>query len=220
MEDVHRNETSSITNAKPFSARRGMKMKEQIMKHTDLETMRVRRGLTIKTILLAATLLLAAALTLHAGTDNRAPDAPAAIAVPDGNKVHFHAYAIGAQIYTWNGTVWTFTGPDAVLFDADGKVVGTHFAYAGPTRPGWRSNSGSLVVGAAITNAPSATPNSVPQLLVDAVAVNRPGIFAATTYIQRINTVGGRAPSTDGTSIGEVARQAYSAEYYFYREES
>lgn len=154
-----------------------------------------------------------------AGMDNRAPDVPDAIRVPDGNKVHFHAYAVGVQTYVWNGTAWTFTGPDAVLFDADGNVVGVHYAYAGPTRPGWKSNSGSLVVGAAVANAPSLNPNSVPLLLVRAVSAEGPGPFNRTTFIQRVNTLGGVAPGDPGTLVGQEARMPYTAEYYFYREQ-
>jgi len=104
-----------------------------------------------------------------------------------------------------------------VLFDADGNIVGIHYAYAGPTRPGWESDSGSLVVGAALANAPSPNPNSVPLLLVDAISTEGPGILAATTYIQRVNTVGGRAPEASGTFTGEEASVPYTAEYYFYR---
>jgi hypothetical protein len=44
-----------------------------------------------------------------------------------------------------------------------------------------------------------------------------PGIFARTTYIQRVNTKGGLAPTAPGTSIGAIAEVPYTAEYYFYR---
>jgi hypothetical protein len=91
--------------------------------------------------------------------------------------------------------------------------IGIH--YVGPT---WESESGSKVVGTAVTNAPSPNPNSIPQLLLRAVSSEGPGIFERTTYIQRVNTVGGRAPATPGNSVGEVARVPYTAEYYFYRE--
>src|SRR5207249_7363960 len=91
-----------------------------------------------------ALLLLAAPAPMRAGTDNRAPEVPASLAVPDGNKVSFHAYAVGVQIYTATnsatsptGFAWTFHAPEAVLFDADGNVVGRHYAFAGPTRPAW-----------------------------------------------------------------------------------
>src|SRR5262245_37372323 len=75
-------------------------------------------------------------LTIHAdpGTDNRAPDVPASLQVPEGNKVSFHAYAVGVQIYgstpsttSATGFAWTFQAPEAVLFDSDGNVVGMHY---------------------------------------------------------------------------------------------
>src|SRR5262245_61640371 len=93
-----------------------------------------------------------ATLTAQAGTDNRAPEVPAAIAVGETNKVHFHGFGVGFQIYTWNGTSWGGAVPDATLFDDDGNVVATHFgvfaANGGFVGPAWRSNSGSETVGA------------------------------------------------------------------------
>src|SRR5690349_2805808 len=82
-------------------------------------------------------------------TDNRAPEVPANLTVPEGNRVHFHANAIGVQIYVCRNVsttevpqfAWVFVAPEAVLFDNDGNVVGLH--YAGPT---WESESGSKVV--------------------------------------------------------------------------
>ena len=64
-----------------------------------------------------------------------------------GNKVAFHVYAEGVQIYRWDGAGWVFAGPEAVLWaDAGGHgVVGTH--YAGPT---WESLSGSTVRGTVV----------------------------------------------------------------------
>ena len=103
--------------------------------------------------------------------------------------------------------------PEAVLFDADRDIVGIH--YAGPT---WESESGSKVVGARVASAPSVSANSIPQLLLKAVSAEGPGIFARTTYIQRVNTRGGTAPAAPGDTIGQEARVAYTAEYFFYRE--
>jgi len=164
-----------------------------------------------------AALLLAAVTAAQAqsGIDNRAPDVPAAIQVPgETNKVHFHAYAVGVQIYVWNGASWVFQAPDAVLFADIGTHGGTATHYAGPT---WESDSGSKVRGAAIANAPSPNADSIPMLLLRAVSTEGPGIFAPTTYVQRVNTVGGKAPATAGTAAGQVARVPYTAEYYFYR---
>src|SRR5882762_3589403 len=72
----------------------------------------------------------------------RADAVPASLVVPAGNEVHFHAHAVGVQIYTWNGAAWVFKAPEAVLYDSAGNVVGIH--YAGPS---WESRDGSKVVG-------------------------------------------------------------------------
>ena len=160
-----------------------------------------------------ATLLVGTQLPAVAGNDNRTPDVPTTIRPGDTNKVHFHVYAVGVQIYNWSGSAWVFRAPEAVLFDADGNVVGIH--YAGPT---WESESGSKVVGARIASASSPNPQSIPLLLLGAVTTEGPGIFERTTFIQRVNTVGGVAPSVSGSTIGEEARVPYTAEYFFYRD--
>jgi len=36
-------------------------------------------------------------------------------------------------------------------------------------------------------------------------------------YIQRVNTVGGNAPSYAGSTVGEEARVPYTTRYLFYR---
>ena len=43
------------------------------------------------------------------------------------------------------------------------------------------------------------------------------GVFAKVNFIQRLNTVGGNAPSAPGTSIGQVAQVPYTADYLFCR---
>ena len=160
----------------------------------------------------ALALLLGSGLTaLAAGNDNRAPEVPDDIAVPAGNKVHFHGLGVGVQIYTWNGTSWGTAVPEAILFHANG-VVTIHFA--GPT---WQSNSGSSVVGALPPKAVTVDTNAIPWLRLDAKNPEGPGIFANTTFIQRVNTTGGKAPSVDGTFVGQVARVPYTADYFFYR---
>ena len=151
---------------------------------------------------------------LAQGSDNRAPEVPTAIQVPEGNKVQFHVFAEGVQIYSWNGSSWVFQAPEAILYDADGNIVGIH--YVGPT---WESNSGSKVVAARVNSAASPNADSIPLLLLRATATDGPGIFARTTYIQRVNTVGGIAPATPGTAVGQQAHVPYTAEYFFYRQQ-
>ena len=161
-------------------------------------------------------LALASVPVAQASDDNCAPDLPTPLCdevqAPAGNKVAFHAYALGVQIYKWNGASWDFVAPSATLYaDANyqGKV-GTH--YAGPT---WESNSGSNVVARRLTGcSPDST--AIDWLRLQAVSTDGPGIFSHVTYIQRVNTVGGNAPTTPGAAVGDVARVPYTAEYFFY----
>ena len=134
--------------------------------------------------------------------------------VPAGSKLTFHALGIGVQIYRWTGTSWLFVAPSAKLYaDASGHgLVGTHFG--GPT---WLSNSGSRVVGTVADDGRCVVdPNSIPWLLLNAVASGQ-GVFERTTLIQRLNTVGGSAPSTPGSFVGQEVQVPYTADYYFYR---
>jgi len=170
-----------------------------------------------KTILSALALLLSLGVTAmgaQGGKDNRAPEVPVDIVAPEGNKVHFHGFAVGFQIYTWDGVSWGRAVPEATLFDDDGNVVATHFAG-----PRWKSNSGSIVLGALAKPPVTVDRDAIPWLLLSAVPTGTqgPGIFADTSYIQRVNTTGGNAPSVDGTFIGQVARVPYTADYFFYR---
>jgi len=152
-------------------------------------------------------------------SDNRAPVVPPEFQVDDGNKVHFHGYAEGVQIYTWNGNDWGSSVPRAVLFDDDGNIVATHFGTS--NGPAWRSNSGSEVVGK-LPPLKLTVPNAIPWLLLQANSnlTHGPGILAQTTFIHRVNTVGGLAPSVAGTVIGQVAEVPYAADYFFYRDDS
>ena len=125
----------------------------------------------------------------------------------------FHVYATGVQIYRWSGTSWTFVAPEATLSaDAGGNsTIGIH--YAGPT---WKSVSGSKVVGSVSQRCtPDAT--AIPWLSLNVVSSEGPGIFHRVTFIQRVNTVGGLAPSSPGSFTGEEVRVPYTAEYFFYR---
>ena len=58
--------------------------------------------MTHKSIIRLNILFALASPVLCGATDNRAPELPpvaASLAAPEGNKVHFHVYAAGVQIY-------------------------------------------------------------------------------------------------------------------------
>ena len=152
-----------------------------------------------------------------------APVVPALLAVPAGNKVSYMAYATGFQIYTCTETspgvfAWVFTAPEADLYANsafNGGSVGSHFA--GPT---WESNSGSNVVGTKLQGV-TVNATAIPWLLLGAVSSHGPGIFDGTTFIQRVNTTGGLAPTSgaNAATVGQQARVTYTAEYFFYSAE-
>jgi hypothetical protein len=137
------------------------------------------------------------------------------VQVPAGNKVAFHVYAKGSQVYKWNGATWDFVAPVATLSASANYhgEVGIH--YAGPT---WESNSGSKVVARRVDGC-SPDPTAIPWLKLETTSTSGPGIFSSVTYIQRVNTTGGLIPSVPGSVIGEIKEVPYTAEYYFYRAE-
>ena len=179
----------------------------------------LKSKLVTKLFVLLAVLALPCVASARASEENRAPELPTplcdSIQVQAGNEVAFHAYALGVQVYKWNGTAWAFVEPVANLYADAGfrGQVGTH--YVGPT---WESNSGSKVVGRRVAGT-GCTPDAkaIPWLLLETVSTDGPGIFSGVTFIQRVNTTGGNAPAAPGANVGEEARVPYTAEYYFYR---
>jgi hypothetical protein len=175
--------------------------------------------LPLLVLALAALALLLLALAAPAGaaaaSDSRLPDLGVCqnLQAPAGNKVAFHVYAEGVQIYSWNGASWSFVAPQAILSASAGYegVVGSH--YGGPT---WESVSGSKVV-AAVLERCTPDPDAIPWLLLGATSSEGPGIFHQVTFIQRVNTVGGLAPAAPGDFAGQEARVPYTADYLFYR---
>ena len=180
--------------------------------------LKIKRAVALSVLLAIAGLSSAFLPAARANALSNSPDLPAgceSLQVEEGNALAFRTYAIGVQVYSWNGSSWTFVEPIATLF-ADARYngeVGTH--YVGPT---WESNSGSKVVAARIPGK-GCTPDStaIPWLILQKVSTNGPGIFSSTTFIQRVNTTGGIAPTTAGSQIGERKEVPYTAEYYFYR---
>ena len=155
-------------------------------------------------------------------TRSSSPEVPAILEVGEGFEVSFHTYAEGVQVYVSTQTApgvygWVFKEPIATLYSNAGYngVVGTH--YAGPT---WESNSGSIVVAARLEGV-TVDPNSIPWLKLGAVSDSGPGVFDNTTHVLRVNTVGGKAPSSGANAgnVGEEIQIPYTAEYYFYKAE-
>ena len=149
------------------------------------------------------------------------PQAPANLQPPAGQVFFMEALASGVQIYDCaakadgSGPGWVFKAPEATLADQRSNPLGKH--YAGPT---WEAPDGSKVVGEVKARAPSLTPETaIPLLLLSAKSNSGSGVFANVRSIQRLNTGGGVEPAEPCTSakLGQSARVAYTAAYYFYR---
>ncbi|MDI9849680.1 DUF3455 domain-containing protein [Rhodoblastus sp. 17X3] len=128
-------------------------------------------------------------------------------------------YAGGVQVYSCEareqGPAWIFKSPEASLANAQGQVVGTHFA--GPT---WKNIDGSQVVGEVIAkeNAPKA--EDIPWLLLKAKSHEGSGAWSQVAFVRRTATSGGVASKDgcDAEHIGQQLRAPYKATYQFFAE--
>jgi Protein of unknown function (DUF3455) len=182
-------------------------------------TRKARRLTRLDRALLAGIVAAAATLSLlpvaQAGPPS--PTVPDEIQVLDGNKVFLVGHAIGVQIYSCNGSTWSFVAPRANLYGDNGKLIITHFG--GPT---WQAKDGSKVVGkleASVTVDSTAIPWL--RLAAASTAAGPDGDrLLDTTYIQRIATTGGLAPPAaecNAATAGTRVEVPYTADYYFWK---
>lgn len=139
---------------------------------------------------------------------------PSSLQPPAGNVLTAEFLGRGVQVYQCStvGT-WVFLEPAANLlgYDTVTGSIQTAIHYKGPT---WQSTTdGSLVQGTTIASVP--VTGSIPELLLQATANQGPGIFGTVTYINRLDTTGGVAPTTSCTT-GQTDGVPYTATYLFY----
>ena len=137
------------------------------------------------------------------------------------SKVFLELHAAGVQKYTCqaNGT-WLFTDPEATLYKPNGspKADGTHFLNFATGRPVWRFKDGSSVEAARKVSVPAGSAN-IAMLLLEAVPMSDGGDgdkLERATWVQRLNTSGGVAPTTPCTP-GATLAAPYTADYFFWR---
>lgn len=140
---------------------------------------------------------------------------------PGGNTRVATYFAEGVQKYKAQqktgapGTYeWVFVAPQANLYDASNRIVGTHGAG-----PNWTLSPTDSIYGQQFTPAKTSSAtdaNSIDWLLLMPKAGKTPiGIFANVAYIQRIATIGGKAPAILPASATETAEVKYTAIYRF-----
>jgi hypothetical protein len=146
--------------------------------------------------------------TAHGPDSSVQRGVPDAIKVPDGNTRIAAMPARGVQTHRCTAGTWTFLQPDAILRH-HGRPQVLH--TVGPV---WTF----VVDGSSVTataQASSPVPNAIPQLLLKSASNRGPGLLSAVTYIQRLNTTGGLAP-TGTCSEGTTASVPYTARYTFW----
>jgi len=176
------------------------------------------------------------------------PSVPAAIQLPVGNKAYFVGHAVGKQNYVCvpsGGAIkFVLLTPVATLFDDNGGQLVTHYFSPNPAeantdprvlsdyivRAAWQDSRDSSLVWGQVKPGNSSTDSAfveagaIPWLLVTIVGTqNGPAggdRLTVTTYIHRVNTHGGAAPSTGCSTTEDLGRTAfvpYTADYYFYK---
>jgi hypothetical protein len=143
------------------------------------------------------------------------------------------------------GVAYALFTPEATLFSEDGGQVITHFFSPNPDpddpntsakvvadgaiRATWQHRDSSSIW-AKVRSNPDGTngsaivdPKSIAWLLLEAVGTEDGptggDTLTKTTFVQRVNTVGGNPPSTGCASPADVGNQAfvdYTADYFFY----
>ena len=188
---------------------------------------------------MAASLIVAASLAQPALAHKlpTPPNLPPNIVVLPPNRPFLVGHAIGTQNYVClpSGNEFKFRlfTPQATLFDREGKQLTTHFFSPDPDdalgtiRATWQHSRDTSSVWGKVVTGDNATvdPTAIDWLRVTAVTTEGGprGTLTRTTFIQRVNTTGGLAPSTGCSSAADVGKQAfvpYTADYIFYTDRS
>ena len=172
------------------------------------------------------------------------PPVPDEIQVPAGNTAFLEGHAVGTQNYICLpcrisitcplGFAFALFTPQATLFNDHDKQVTTHFFSPNPFEDGtiratWQDSRDTSTVwgGQAISSSDRGfnARGDIPWLLLQVVgAQDGPTsghTLTVTTFIQRLNTSGGVAPSTgcaSSTDVGARAFVPYTADYFFYKD--
>jgi len=171
------------------------------------------------------------------------PSVPGTLIPQDGSEAFLVAHAFGSQDYvctaSGSGFAFVLTTPEAVLFDnPDGNPthrIINHFFSPNPVEGGtiratWQSTRNSSAFWGKLVKAETAA--SAPGFVAkDAIAwllLSQAGVLGASangddlstvTFVQRVNTVGGLAPSIGCNSADDLTKTVfvpYEADYVFF----
>jgi Protein of unknown function (DUF3455) len=185
-----------------------------------------------KTLIACLVIGAASSAAMAPASQVEPPAVPSNLEVPEGNKAYRVWHATGTQNYIClaAGQAWTFIGPQATLFDDEADQVLTHFLSPNPIEAGvaratWQhSKDTSSVWAVAIqssTDPGYVTPGAIPWLLLRIVGAQAGAAggekLVPTTFIQRVHTAGGSAPSPTCSQAGARVFVPYETDYVFYK---
>jgi hypothetical protein len=185
--------------------------------------------------LLGLSLICAVPLAAQAQTVTP-PIVPSGLEVDAPNQAFLLGHAVGTQNYecqpadSLGRVAWTLFTPQATLFSDQNEQIITHFNSPNPdearvVRATWEDSVDTSMVWARAVAAATVDPTAIPwvKLVRVGARVGPTGgkTLSDTTFVQRVNTHGGLAPSTGCDHLSDVGRKAfmpYSADYFFYKE--
>ena len=168
------------------------------------------------------------------------PPVPDTLNPPQGNEAFLIGHAFGSQDYvcaaSGSGVAFVLTTPEAVLFNNPAHRIINHFFSPNPVEGGivratWQSTRNSSVFWGKLVKAETAAtaPDFVAKDAIAWLLLSRAGVLeglggngddlSVATFVQRVNTVGGLAPSIGCNSpadIGQTAFVPYEADYVFF----
>lgn len=172
-------------------------------------------------LLLLGSVALVAQPAVFAQTDSEQKGLPALIQVAAGNTLVLETNASGTIEYQCSKEKdplttykWIITGPTATLTNKEGEKIGD---YTGPPAR-WAHEDGSFVTGSQVAVSPNGSKN-IPMQLVKADVAGGQGVLTTVSYVQRVNTKGGIAPSgkCSESNEGEKVEVNYKADYKFWK---
>lgn len=182
----------------------------------------MKRSLILSlSVLFAAGIGLSACSSLDTQSMYSQAKLPAAVQVPAGHKVAMETVGVGQITYECRAKKdaaaeheWVFVGPDARLQTRSGAVIGK---YWGPPAT-WESHDGSKVTATQVAVAPGGS-GDIPLQLVKANPAIGVGAMQGVSYIQRVATRGGVAPSMacGAANLGNQQVVQYQADYIFWK---
>jgi len=163
------------------------------------------------------------------------PAVPPGLEVETPNQAFLLGHAFGTQNYecqpvpSLGRVAWTLFTPQATLFNEQNEQVITHFNSPNPdearvVRATWQDSADTSMVWARAVATATVDPDAIPwvKLVRVGARVGPTGgtTLSDTTFVQRVHTRGGLAPSTGCDQLPDAGKKAfvpYTADYFFYK---